>query len=188
MQNLISKISRKEALKQGLKQYYTGKICSHNHLCNRYVANFGCVICRGEDSALWIKNNPERIKELKRNSHFKNYENYKEKKASYYIANKKTAIIALAKLRAYKKGLDFNINADDLDWPIKCPVLGIDINYAVRGKTTHNSPTLDRFDNLLGYVIGNVDVISFRANRLKSDATNEEIKFLADYFARKCGV
>jgi hypothetical protein len=38
------------------------------------------------------------------------------------------------------------------------------------------SPSLDRIDNALGYVKGNVRIISFRANALRSNATLEELQ------------
>lgn len=42
-------------------------------------------------------------------------------------------------------------------------------------------PSLDRFIPANGYVIGNIRVISFRANRIKSDATLEEMRRVLSY-------
>lgn len=39
-----------------------------------------------------------------------------------------------------------------------------------------SSPSLDRIDNRMGYVPGNVWVISWKANRMKSDASMEELR------------
>lgn len=47
----------------------------------------------------------------------------------------------------------------------------------------NNSPSLDRIRNELGYVRGNVIVISNRANRLKSDASIEELRDIASFYA-----
>ena len=55
-----------------------------------------------------------------------------------------------------------------------CPVLGIPL-YS-DGRDNQNAPSLDRFIPSLGYVKGNVFVISRRANVLKGDATIEEVK------------
>lgn len=49
------------------------------------------------------------------------------------------------------------------------------------GGGRHNSPSLDRRDPSLGYVKGNVGVISDRANLLKSNMTLEELKKLVSY-------
>ena len=46
------------------------------------------------------------------------------------------------------------------------------------GPRTHNSPSLDRTDPKLGYILGNVRVLSWRANYLKGDATVQEIRKL----------
>ena len=42
-------------------------------------------------------------------------------------------------------------------------------------KRLENSASLDRIDNVKGYIPGNVQVISWRANRVKSDATLDEL-------------
>lgn len=41
--------------------------------------------------------------------------------------------------------------------------------------------SLDRIVPSLGYVPGNVAVISHRANRIKSDATADELRAVADW-------
>ena len=60
-----------------------------------------------------------------------------------------------------------------------CPLLGIELSYEkFEGNTPNNYATLDRIDSTLGYEEGNVQIISFRANTLKSNATLEELKLL----------
>ncbi len=42
----MNKITRKEAIKQGLTYYYTGKPCKNGHVAERYVRTEGrCVLC-----------------------------------------------------------------------------------------------------------------------------------------------
>ena len=64
--------------------------------------------------------------------------------------------------------------------PVIFPVLGIKLeqNERVFGD---NSPSLDRFIPELGYVKDNVAVISWLANRLKSNGTAEQIRKIADW-------
>jgi hypothetical protein len=74
-------------------------------------------------------------------------------------------------------GLDFNLEVLDIVIPDRCPVFGVLLDPAA-GARAPNLPSLDRIDNERGYVKGNVWVISWRANRLKSDASIEELERL----------
>jgi len=80
-----------------------------------------------------------------------------------------------AKERAVKNGIPFDIELEDIVIPSKCPVLGIPIHtHGIDGIRNQNSPSLDKFYPEKGYVKGNIQVISWRANRIKSDGTPEE--------------
>ena len=87
-----------------------------------------------------------------------------------------------ARKRAKKNNLEINIEPQDIpDIPKICSVLGIEIKRNIKdNSTTHgpsdNSPSLDRIDTSKGYIKGNIRIISNRANRLKSDASFEEIE------------
>jgi hypothetical protein len=83
-----------------------------------------------------------------------------------------------SKSRAKKKGFEHNITIDDIHIPDKCPLLGIPL-FAGQGGVGPNSPTLDRIDSSKGYVKGNVWVISYKANTIKSNATPEELLTIA---------
>lgn len=48
-----------------------------------------------------------------------------------------------------------------------------------------NSPTLDRINTHLGYVRGNVALICWRCNRLKSDASSDELRMIANWMDRR---
>lgn len=87
-----------------------------------------------------------------------------------------------ARARARRFGVPFNLSASDLVIPKNCPVLGIPLQ-ANRGSgrprgggsRTDCSPSLDRIIPAKGYVKGNVMVISWKANRLKNDATADDL-------------
>lgn len=87
-----------------------------------------------------------------------------------------------ARSRARKKSLPFDIEVDDIVIPALCPVLGIELQGFVGN--FDSSPSLDRIDNSKGYVKGNIAVISLRANRLKRDATIDELRRVLDYYTR----
>lgn len=83
-------------------------------------------------------------------------------------------LLSAAKTRAKQKGLPFNLEVSDVVVPAVCPVLGIPLAIAT-GACNDNSPSIDRIIPELGYVKGNIKVISRRANRIKNDATPEEL-------------
>lgn len=94
-------------------------------------------------------------------------------------------LVHSAKGRARELGLEFSIKAENFIPITHCPLLGIKLNFASVGRGYHgDSPSIDRLDPTKGYVPGNVWVISNRANRMKSDATIEEIKMLAENLSR----
>lgn len=91
-------------------------------------------------------------------------------------------MVRAAKARATKAGVPFNLRPEDLTIPHRCPVLGIPLIVGAN-KASDNSPSLDRVVPLLGYVPGNILIISNRANRIKNDATIDELRMVADFFA-----
>lgn len=91
-----------------------------------------------------------------------------------------------AKQRAKNKNLPFDLDQDYIRKliPTTCPVLGIPLMNGIH--TFHdNSLSLDKIIPSKGYVKGNVCVISDRANRLKRDATLDELKKLVYYLETK---
>lgn len=89
-------------------------------------------------------------------------------------------MVSSARHRARKKGWEFSITEEDITIPEECPILGIPLllgSYNDYDAT----PSLDRKDPTLGYVPGNVLVVSMRANRFKSDARLDELRKLVRF-------
>lgn len=82
-----------------------------------------------------------------------------------------------------KKLIPFTIGRDDIVIPEFCPILGLRLYYGT-WTDNHCSPSLDRIEPRLGYVPGNVRVISNRANILKRDATARELLAVANDVAK----
>lgn len=85
---------------------------------------------------------------------------------------------------ALVRGIPFDLKPTDIDEigiPINCPVLGIPLFFH-RGRVQDDSISFDRIDSSLGYCVGNVIVVSYRANRLKSDATLDELRRIAGFY------
>lgn len=134
-------------------------------------------------SLAWRKNNPERVAERQAGYRKADLPKTAIRQKQWYADNPERYLYIAAKSRAKKKGLEFTILLEDVAIPAVCPVLGIPISRGTRGDHGY-SPSLDRIDSSKGYVPGNVMVISWRANIVKSDAEAWEVQKVADYMFR----
>ena len=126
---------------------------------------------RREYTRTWQRKNPEKV--LARKQEWM-------KKPENRIKH----TLSQAKRRAIKDGREFDITLEDLlPLPTVCPVLGTVLNYTgTQAKGfVDNSPSIDRIDSSKGYIKGNVQIISWRANRVKADATVEELEAVIKY-------
>lgn len=92
-------------------------------------------------------------------------------------------MLKAAKERAKKKGVLFDLRPEDIILPTHCPVLGIELAFN-RGNwfgCKDNSYSLDRLIPELGYVIGNIQIISSKANTMKNNATPNELVLFAEW-------
>jgi len=101
--------------------------------------------------------------------------------ATYRLRNPLQNMYHNAKNRAKKKGLPFNLTKDYLSSIMSntCPVLNIQMEFGKVNRET--SPSLDRIIPELGYVRGNVIVISNKANSIKNSASTKEILMVATW-------
>lgn len=91
-----------------------------------------------------------------------------------------TKIFKNAQSRSKKSEIEFSITEEDIVLPEYCPILKIKLqenNFSAKP----NSYSIDRIDNSKGYIKGNIQIISHRANQIKNDATIEELKLLFTY-------
>jgi tagatose-1,6-bisphosphate aldolase non-catalytic subunit AgaZ/GatZ len=124
----------------------------------------------------------------KKDSYYKDPERYRRIQREYYQRNKERYLYGGAKQRAKRKGLDFNLELSDITIPEICPILGISLIRNHNGKIpSKNSPSLDRVNNLEGYTKGNVQVISYLANTMKSNASKEELLMFAKWVQETYG-
>lgn len=89
-----------------------------------------------------------------------------------------------AQIRAKKNGLPCTIAEADIVVPEFCPLLGIKLERG-KSKPGPSSPSLDKIRPELGYVPGNIWVISHRANMIKQDATVQELELLVANLKKK---
>lgn len=135
----------------------------------------------------YYRANPERYRERWRKQRASNLEKIRARdrvrQRDRNISDPGRFLLRGAKKRARLKGLPFDLTLADVIVPKLCPVLGLTLAVGTR-RSADTSPTLDRIIPSLGYVRGNVIVISNKANRIKNDASIEELRRVADFFDR----
>ena len=89
-------------------------------------------------------------------------------------------MLSHAKERASAQGVPFMITLEDISVPSRCPALGIPLSIG-DGRIHAGSPSLDRLRPDLGYVPGNVVVISDLANRIKQKGTSVEVRAVGEW-------
>ena len=103
------------------------------------------------------------------------------------LGTKLTQLVATntshARKRAERDNLPFDIDTDYIYSIIPhdaiCPILKVPMVY-----NTRYTMSIDKIVPELGYVKGNVQIISIRANQMKTDATSSELKLFANYIQR----
>lgn len=86
---------------------------------------------------------------------------------------------------AKRRNIEFTLTVLDLyniSFPLTCPILGIPL-YFNRGSECDDSYSFDRIDSTKGYTIDNIIVVSNRVNKLKSNATLDEMRKIADFYS-----
>ena len=151
-------------------------------------------------SNTWRNKDIERARRLNRESHARRMQDpvCKEKQSAYmrkYVrtpeyklrravrkqANWQHQLFLSVRSNAKRRGIAFAVAEHEVPWTDVCPVFGVPIGPRV-GKPADDSASIDRKDNSRGYVPGNVVVVSYRANRIKNDATVAELKRIVTFY------
>jgi hypothetical protein len=154
------------------------KFCSDNckndyfNKGNKPVDLIKCTKCSNEKKFFEFRNRGIGIKDpigLFRQSYCRSCENQtqKDKREEDPIHR----LFLLAKRRAKKDNLNFNLTEDYIKsiWPKNncCPIF--DTEFSTGWKNKEQLPTIDKVVPQKGYVKDNVAIISYMANRMKSD-------------------
>lgn len=93
-------------------------------------------------------------------------------------------LLNASRARAKKKNLYHDLQFEEVleifPMDMICPVFGCEMEWGV-GSNSPLSPSIDRIDSSQGYTIDNVQIMCWRANRIKADASLNELKLLVDY-------
>lgn len=138
-----------------------------------------------QKASLYYLENKEKTLENVKKYRDENREVIREKGREYYRRKHKNRLLNAARARAKKTGLAFDITENDFDMVDHCPLLNIPLFIGEGRKSAKpNSPSMDRIDSTKGYVKGNVWIISYKANTMKSNSTLEEFLLLAANWQR----
>jgi hypothetical protein len=133
--------------------------------------------CRKCSSEGMIKFRKDKIKSTGSKAVAYNYKYRSNNPEKYLLHNSRS--------RAKKCGFEHNLTEGDINIPDVCPVFGALLVLTVGGGRSDFSPSLDRIDSNLGYIKGNIQVLSWRANNLKSNGTLEEFKQLVRFMGNE---
>lgn len=98
-------------------------------------------------------------------------------KATYSNQTEEYKMLHRCKSRAKLKNLPFDLEEGDFNIPVYCPILQ---ELLIQGDPDW-AASVDRLVPSKGYVKGNIQIISNKANRIKSNASLHELEALVDY-------
>lgn len=124
-----------------------------------------------EKTRRWRAANPDMVQAQQKRNHASRTDRYRADPLFY--------LWRTARSRAKKFGTPFDIEPADLVMPECCPITLEPID--VLNSNYQNGASIDRVINELGYVKGNVRIISRKANRVKGDATIEQLERVIAY-------
>lgn len=159
------------------QNFFQGAPCKVCYRTVRYERDKKCVFCcRARDKARYQQRRPKHKEYYEANKEFLCAKAREHSKAKH-ARDPRYKMLSSAKARAKAAGRECTVTLDDIIVPEFCPLLGVKITNGSRQVKT-NSPTIDRKDSTKGYTPDNIWVISWRANRIKSDSTLEELRLL----------
>ena len=123
---------------------------------------------------------------LRRKKHYDLNPEYYKKERDRHNKDVVKRIFTRIKSRAKLNNIPFNLTLDDFkDIPNVCPVLGIPIKLINAKIWSDISISVDRINPNLGYIKGNIALISNRANRIKYNATLQELEKVTEWLRQR---
>lgn len=136
---------------------------------------------------LKLKPYKQAINRLRYLSKKKNRKKNHEAQLRYQKKYPEKQLLARAKTRSNERGHRFNLDISDIKIPEYCPILGLKLitrSDPDDPTTLDHVASIDKIVSELGYVKGNVQIISYRANQLKNDASVEEMELITKWFKK----
>ena len=140
-----------------------------------------------ETSKKYREKNKEFIAQRFKKYYEENREDLLKKQKRRRKENKEAYLCSATKSRIRNKSISFNLDKEYIKeiWPEdnKCPALSIEFKKG-EGMQIDASPSIDRIIPELGYVKGNVQIICMLANRIKNNATADQVIQVGEYFKK----
>jgi hypothetical protein len=169
-----------------LKVVRTSKVCGWckidkpltDYTKNRAASDGLQYKCRACDLAYQAK---RRVENYEQNLEYgRQYQKNRRKDHNYRLQ----MLINASKQRAKDKDREHTITVEDIKniFPVDgcCPIFGMKLEFNSAG-FRENSPSIDRIDSKKGYTPDNIQIISWKANRIKGYASIEELEMLVAY-------
>lgn len=134
-----------------------------------------------ERCRLHYERNKER--ELARNKKYRaeNDESIKKSRRKKYENNPKRYMLNSARYRARLNDLAFDLKESDITIPKQCPICSVELIIGNR-VNKEKSPSLDKIIPDRGYVPNNTVVICYRCNRIKYNASPQELINMGNFY------
>jgi hypothetical protein len=127
--------------------------------------------------------NRAHVNTLERDRRAANPDQERHKRREWRKNHRAAAMILDARKRAKRLNVPFDLTASDIEIPSVCSVDGLPLGTGRRSR----SPSLDRIRPALGYVRGNIDVISTLWNSRKRDMEINDVRLLLGYMEYGAG-
>lgn len=110
-----------------------------------------------------------------------------QKDKEHKTNNPVSKILKQAKETAKRKNLEFNLTEKDIILQTHCKYLGIPLTNILGQGVIWDNYSIDRIDSSKGYIKGNVEIISRKANTMKNMASQEELLIFARNILKLAG-
>ena len=129
-------------------------------------------------------NDYQKVRRIEKKEQRQEYSKEYRKKKSNDLDFRLQGLLNASRARAKEKQREHSLTKEDLHslFPSDgcCPIFGFKLEWNGSG-FRETSPSIDRIDSTKGYTKDNVQIISWKANRIKGYASVEELEILLAY-------
>ena len=154
-----------------------------------------CKNCQNEYSRNWKRENRDRLALIRRKQYAEGYgaiqrEKEQIRKEQHPLKVRGQVLRAGMRDRARVNGIEFDSRFFSVSYLMErlshnqnceCCHKPLDISFKADHKFNESSPSIDRVNPTKGYVKDNVAILCWRCNRIKQDATPQELRTIADF-------